>query len=197
MRPTGSLDQRAVSARSPRIISQLARSRSPSYGPPAWWCAPLSPAASLRGPTSRNSSSPRHPQDGYRLVRAGQTASDQLGGFPARASPPYTGFAFGGGSGTRPRLPLSRPGDDAEALLGIPESCSAFIRASAARARSAAHRRTTALDLMLKGKPFRGGAPSRSVSSINWCRRGAHAARQAAAARGAAAKAARRSSRSF
>jgi 3-hydroxyacyl-CoA dehydrogenase/enoyl-CoA hydratase/3-hydroxybutyryl-CoA epimerase len=99
----------------------------------------------------------RTPEDGYALVRAGQSVLDRLENLPCPSVAAVHGFALGGGlelalacryriGADDPKLSLGLP----EVLLGIHPGFGGTVRA----VRLMGVR--PALELMLKGKPFKG-----------------------------------------
>jgi 3-hydroxyacyl-CoA dehydrogenase / enoyl-CoA hydratase / 3-hydroxybutyryl-CoA epimerase len=99
----------------------------------------------------------RTPEDGYALVRAGQTVLDQLEKLPCPSVAALHGFALGGGLELALACTYRVGADDARLSLGLPEvqlgihpgfgGTVRAVRLVGAR---------PALELMLKGKPFKG-----------------------------------------
>src|SRR6201996_3114145 len=99
----------------------------------------------------------RTPEEGYELVRAGQSVMQQLADLPCPSVAAIRGFALGGGLELALACTYRIGADDAALSLGLPEvmlgihpgfggtvRCVELIGARAA------------LELMLKGRPFRG-----------------------------------------
>jgi 3-hydroxyacyl-CoA dehydrogenase/enoyl-CoA hydratase/3-hydroxybutyryl-CoA epimerase len=99
----------------------------------------------------------RTPEEGYALVRAGQTVFDQLEALPFPSVAALHGFALGGGLELALACTYRIGADDAQLSLGLPEVMLGIHPGFGGTVRSV---RLTgarpALDLMLKGKPYRG-----------------------------------------
>jgi 3-hydroxyacyl-CoA dehydrogenase / enoyl-CoA hydratase / 3-hydroxybutyryl-CoA epimerase len=99
----------------------------------------------------------RTPEEGYALVRAGQTVFDQLDAltFPSVAA--IHGFALGGGLELALACTYRVGADDAQLSLGLPEVMLGIHPGFGGTVRSVRLLGVRpALDLMLKGKPYRG-----------------------------------------
>src|ERR1700761_6664914 len=105
----------------------------------------------------------RSPDEGYALVRAGQSVMQQLADLPCPSVAAIRGFALGGGLELALACTYRVGADDAALSLGLPEVMLGIhpgfggtvrgVQLIGARA---------ALELMLKGRPFRG---ARALSS--------------------------------
>lgn len=99
----------------------------------------------------------RTPEDGYRLVRAGQTVLDQLESLPCPSVAAIHGFALGGGLELALACRYRVAADDAKLALGLPEVMLGIHPGFGGTVRTVRLIGVRpALDLMLKGKPFKG-----------------------------------------
>ncbi len=99
----------------------------------------------------------RTPEDGYRLVRAGQTVLDQLESLPCPSVAAIHGFALGGGLELALACRYRVGADDAKLALGLPEVMLGIHPGFGGTVRTVRLIGVRpALDLMLKGKPFKG-----------------------------------------
>jgi 3-hydroxyacyl-CoA dehydrogenase / enoyl-CoA hydratase / 3-hydroxybutyryl-CoA epimerase len=99
----------------------------------------------------------RTPEDGYRLVRAGQTALDQLQSLPCLTVAAIHGFALGGGLELALACRYRIGADDGRLSLGLPEVQLGIHPGFGGTVRTVRLIGVRpALELMLKGKPFRG-----------------------------------------
>jgi 3-hydroxyacyl-CoA dehydrogenase/enoyl-CoA hydratase/3-hydroxybutyryl-CoA epimerase len=99
----------------------------------------------------------RTPEEGYALVRAGQTVFDQLAALPFPSVAAIHGFALGGGLELALACTYRIGADDAQLSLGLPEVMLGIHPGFGGTVRSVRLLGVRpALDLMLKGKPYRG-----------------------------------------
>jgi len=99
----------------------------------------------------------RTPEEGYALVRAGQTVFDQLDALPFPSVAAIHGFALGGGLELALACTYRVGADDAQLSLGLPEVMLGIHPGFGGTVRSVRLLGVRpALDLMLKGKPYRG-----------------------------------------
>jgi 3-hydroxyacyl-CoA dehydrogenase/enoyl-CoA hydratase/3-hydroxybutyryl-CoA epimerase len=99
----------------------------------------------------------RTPEEGYALVRAGQTVFDQLDALPFPSVAAIHGFALGGGLELALACTYRVAADDAQLSLGFPEVMLGIHPGFGGTVRSVRLLGVRpALDLMLKGKPYRG-----------------------------------------
>jgi 3-hydroxyacyl-CoA dehydrogenase/enoyl-CoA hydratase/3-hydroxybutyryl-CoA epimerase len=99
----------------------------------------------------------RTPEEGYALVRAGQTVFDQLEALPFASVAAIHGFALGGGLELALACTYRIGADDAQLSLGLPEVMLGIHPGFGGTVRSVRLLGVRpALDLMLKGKPYRG-----------------------------------------
>jgi 3-hydroxyacyl-CoA dehydrogenase/enoyl-CoA hydratase/3-hydroxybutyryl-CoA epimerase len=99
----------------------------------------------------------RTPEEGYTLVRAGQTVLDQLEALPCPSVAAIQGFALGGGLELALAATYRIGADDATLSLGLPEVMLGIHPGFGGTVRSVRLIGVRpALDLMLKGKPYRG-----------------------------------------
>ncbi len=99
----------------------------------------------------------RTPEEGYALVRAGQTVFDQLDALPFPSVAAIQGFALGGGLELALACTYRVGADDAQLSLGLPEVMLGIHPGFGGTVRSVRLLGVRpALDLMLKGKPYRG-----------------------------------------
>jgi 3-hydroxyacyl-CoA dehydrogenase / enoyl-CoA hydratase / 3-hydroxybutyryl-CoA epimerase len=99
----------------------------------------------------------RTPEQGYALVRAGQTVFDQLEALPFPSVAAINGFALGGGLELALACTYRIGADDPSLSLGLPEVMLGIHPGFGGTVRSVRLLGVRpALDLMLKGKPYRG-----------------------------------------
>ncbi len=99
----------------------------------------------------------RTPEEGYALVRAGQTVFDQLEALPFPSVAAIHGFALGGGLELALAATYRVGSDDAQLSLGLPEVMLGIHPGFGGTVRSVRLLGVRpAFDLMLKGKPYRG-----------------------------------------
>jgi 3-hydroxyacyl-CoA dehydrogenase/enoyl-CoA hydratase/3-hydroxybutyryl-CoA epimerase len=99
----------------------------------------------------------RTPEEGYALVRAGQKVFDQLDASPFPSVAAIHGFALGGGLELALACTYRVGADDAQLSLGLPEVMLGIHPGFGGTVRSVRLLGVRpALDLMLKGKPYRG-----------------------------------------
>jgi len=99
----------------------------------------------------------RTPEEGYALVRAGQTVFDQFDALPFPSVAAIQGFALGGGLELALACTYRVGADDAQLSLGLPEVMLGIHPGFGGTVRSVRLLGVRpALDLMLKGKPYRG-----------------------------------------
>ncbi len=99
----------------------------------------------------------RTPDDGYALVRAGQTVLDQLENLPCPTVAAIHGFALGGGLELALACNHRIGADDTKLSLGLPEVLLGIHPGFGGTVRSVRLIGVRpALELMLKGKPFKG-----------------------------------------
>lgn len=99
----------------------------------------------------------RTPEEGYALVRAGQTVFDQLDALPFPSVAAIHGFALGGGLELALACTYRVGADDAQLSLGLPEVMLGIHPGFGGTVRSVRLLGVRpAFDLMLKGKPYRG-----------------------------------------
>jgi 3-hydroxyacyl-CoA dehydrogenase/enoyl-CoA hydratase/3-hydroxybutyryl-CoA epimerase len=99
----------------------------------------------------------RTPEEGYALVRAGQSVFDQLDALPFPSVAAIHGFALGGGLELALACTYRVAADDAQLSLGFPEVMLGIHPGFGGTVRSVRLLGVRpALDLMLKGKPYRG-----------------------------------------
>jgi 3-hydroxyacyl-CoA dehydrogenase / enoyl-CoA hydratase / 3-hydroxybutyryl-CoA epimerase len=99
----------------------------------------------------------RTPEEGYALVRSAQTVFDQLEALPCPSVAAIHGFALGGGLELALAATYRIGADDAALSLGLPEVMLGIHPGFGGTVRSVRLIGVRpALDLMLKGKPYRG-----------------------------------------
>jgi 3-hydroxyacyl-CoA dehydrogenase / enoyl-CoA hydratase / 3-hydroxybutyryl-CoA epimerase len=99
----------------------------------------------------------RTPEQGYALVRAGQVVFDALEALPCPTVAALHGFALGGGLELALAANYRVGADDAQLSLGLPEVMLGIHPGFGGTVRSVRLMGVRpALDLMLKGKPYRG-----------------------------------------
>jgi 3-hydroxyacyl-CoA dehydrogenase/enoyl-CoA hydratase/3-hydroxybutyryl-CoA epimerase len=99
----------------------------------------------------------RTPEEGYALVRAGQMVFDQLESLPCPSVAAVHGFALGGGLELALAATYRIGADDAQLSLGLPEVMLGIHPGFGGTVRTVRLIGVRpALDLMLKGKPYRG-----------------------------------------
>ena len=99
----------------------------------------------------------RTPEEGYALVRAGQMVFDQLDALPFPSVAAINGFALGGGLELALACTYRVGADDAQLSLGLPEVMLGIHPGFGGTVRTVRLVGVRpALDLMLKGKPYRG-----------------------------------------
>ena len=99
----------------------------------------------------------RTPEEGYALVRAGQTVFDRLETLPFPSVAAIHGFALGGGLELALACTYRVGADDATLSLGLPEVMLGIHPGFGGTVRSVRLLGVRpAFDLMLKGKPYRG-----------------------------------------
>jgi 3-hydroxyacyl-CoA dehydrogenase / enoyl-CoA hydratase / 3-hydroxybutyryl-CoA epimerase len=99
----------------------------------------------------------RTPDDGYALVRAGQMVLDQLENLPCPTVAAVHGFALGGGLELALACSYRIGADDAKLSLGLPEVLLGIHPGFGGTVRTVRLIGVRpALELMLKGKPFKG-----------------------------------------
>jgi 3-hydroxyacyl-CoA dehydrogenase/enoyl-CoA hydratase/3-hydroxybutyryl-CoA epimerase len=99
----------------------------------------------------------RTPEEGYALVRAGQTVFDRLDAMPFPSVAAIHGFALGGGLELALACTYRVGADEATLSLGLPEVMLGIHPGFGGTVRSVRLMGVRpALDLMLKGKPYRG-----------------------------------------
>lgn len=99
----------------------------------------------------------RNPQDGYALVRAGQTVLDRLEHLPCPSVAAVHGFALGGGLELALACRYRIGADDAKLSLGLPEVLLGIHPGFGGTVRTVRLMGVRpAMELMLKGKPFKG-----------------------------------------
>jgi 3-hydroxyacyl-CoA dehydrogenase/enoyl-CoA hydratase/3-hydroxybutyryl-CoA epimerase len=99
----------------------------------------------------------RTPADGYELVRAGQTVLQTLADLPCPSVAALHGFALGGGLELALACTYRVAADDAKLSLGLPEVLLGIHPGFGGTVRSVQLIGVRpALDLMLKGKPYKG-----------------------------------------
>ncbi len=99
----------------------------------------------------------RTPEDGYALVRAGQAVLDQLENLPCPSVAAVHGFALGGGLELALACRYRVGADDAKLSLGLPEVLLGIHPGFGGTVRTVRLIGVRpALELMLKGKPFKG-----------------------------------------
>lgn len=109
----------------------------------------------------------RTPEEGYALVRAGQTVFDQLEALPFPSVAAVHGFALGGGLELALACTYRVGADDPQLSLGLPEVMLGIHPGFGGTVRSVRLLGVRpALDLMLKGKPY-GGARALEVGLID------------------------------
>jgi 3-hydroxyacyl-CoA dehydrogenase / enoyl-CoA hydratase / 3-hydroxybutyryl-CoA epimerase len=97
------------------------------------------------------------PEQGYALVRAGQVVFDQLEALPCPSVAAIHGFALGGGLELALAATYRIGADDGQLSLGLPEVMLGIHPGFGGTVRSVRLMGVRpALDLMLKGKPYRG-----------------------------------------
>jgi 3-hydroxyacyl-CoA dehydrogenase/enoyl-CoA hydratase/3-hydroxybutyryl-CoA epimerase len=103
------------------------------------------------------------PAEGYELVRAGQLVMQQLEDLPCPSVAAIRGFALGGGLELALACTYRVGADDAALSLGLPEVLLGIHPGFGGTVRSVQRIGVrAALELMLKGKPFRGARCLRS-----------------------------------
>jgi 3-hydroxyacyl-CoA dehydrogenase/enoyl-CoA hydratase/3-hydroxybutyryl-CoA epimerase len=96
-------------------------------------------------------------EQGYALVRAGQTVLDQLENLPCPSVAALNGFALGGGLELALAATYRVAADDAQLALGLPEVLLGIHPGFGGTVRAVRLIGVRpALELMLKGKPFKG-----------------------------------------
>jgi 3-hydroxyacyl-CoA dehydrogenase/enoyl-CoA hydratase/3-hydroxybutyryl-CoA epimerase len=109
----------------------------------------------------------RTPEEGYELVRAGQTVLQTLADLPCPTVAALHGFALGGGLELALACTYRVAADDAALSLGLPEVLLGIHPGFGGTVRSVQLIGVRpALDLMLKGKPYK-GARARAVGLID------------------------------
>src|ERR1700689_4443212 len=99
----------------------------------------------------------RPPEDAYALIRAGQLVLDQLENLPCPSGAAVHGFALGGGLELALAASYRIGADDAQLSLGLPEVQLGIHPGFGGTVRTVRLVGVRpALDLMLKGQPFRG-----------------------------------------
>ncbi len=99
----------------------------------------------------------RNPTDGYELVRAGQSVIQQLADLPCPTVAALHGFALGGGLELALACSYRIGADDASLSLGLPEVLLGLHPGFGGTVRTVQLIGVrAALDLMLKGRPFKG-----------------------------------------
>ena len=99
----------------------------------------------------------RTPEEGYELVRAGQTVLQSLADLPCPSVAALHGFALGGGLELALACTYRVAADDATLSLGLPEVLLGIHPGFGGTVRSVQLIGVRpALDLMLKGKPYKG-----------------------------------------
>ena len=99
----------------------------------------------------------RTPEEGYELVRAGQTVLQTLADLPCPSVAALHGFALGGGLELALACTYRVAADDARLSLGLPEVLLGIHPGFGGTVRSVQIIGVRpALDLMLKGKPYKG-----------------------------------------
>src|SRR6202047_690964 len=99
----------------------------------------------------------RTPEEGYELVRAGQTVLQTLADLPCPSVAALHGFALGGGLELALACTYRVAADDATLSLGLPEVLLGIHPGFGGTVRSVQLIGVRpALDLMLKGKPYKG-----------------------------------------
>src|SRR5258708_5258506 len=99
----------------------------------------------------------RTPEEGYELVRAGQTVLQTLADLPCPSVAALHGFALGGGLELALACTYRVAADDATLSLGLPEVLLGIHPGFGGTVRSVQIIGVRpALDLMLKGKPYKG-----------------------------------------
>jgi 3-hydroxyacyl-CoA dehydrogenase/enoyl-CoA hydratase/3-hydroxybutyryl-CoA epimerase len=97
------------------------------------------------------------PAEGYELIRAGQSVMQQLADLPCPSVAAIRGFALGGGLELALACTYRIGADDAALALGLPEVLLGIHPGFGGTVRSVQRIGVrAALELMLKGKPFRG-----------------------------------------
>jgi 3-hydroxyacyl-CoA dehydrogenase / enoyl-CoA hydratase / 3-hydroxybutyryl-CoA epimerase len=109
----------------------------------------------------------RSPAEGYELVRAGQSVIQQLADLPCPTVAALHGFALGGGLELALACGYRIGADDATLSLGLPEVLLGLHPGFGGTVRSVRLIGVrAALELMLKGRPFK-GARARSVGLLD------------------------------
>jgi 3-hydroxyacyl-CoA dehydrogenase / enoyl-CoA hydratase / 3-hydroxybutyryl-CoA epimerase len=109
----------------------------------------------------------RSPAEGYALVRAGQSVMQQLENLPCPTVAAIRGFALGGGLELALACTYRVGADDAALSLGLPEVLLGIHPGFGGTVRSVQLIGVRpSLELMLKGRPFR-GARARSVGLLD------------------------------
>ena len=109
----------------------------------------------------------RTPEDGYALVRAGQSVLDRLENLPCPSVAAVHGFALGGGLELALACRHRIGADDAKLTLGLPEVLLGIHPGFGGTVRAVRLMGVRpALELMLKGKPFK-GARARAVGLLD------------------------------
>src|SRR6202789_761336 len=109
----------------------------------------------------------RSPAEGYALVRAGQSVMQQLEDLPCPTVAAIRGFALGGGLELALACTYRVGADDAALSLGLPEVLLGIHPGFGGTVRSVQLIGVRpSLDLMLKGRPFR-GARAKSVGLLD------------------------------
>ena len=99
----------------------------------------------------------RTPEDGYALIRAGQLALQELADLPCPSVAALHGFALGGGLELALACTYRIGADDASLSLGLPEVLLGIHPGFGGTVRTVQLiGARSALDLMLKGKPYKG-----------------------------------------
>jgi 3-hydroxyacyl-CoA dehydrogenase/enoyl-CoA hydratase/3-hydroxybutyryl-CoA epimerase len=109
----------------------------------------------------------RTPEDGYALVRAGQSVLDRLEHLPCPSVAAVHGFALGGGLELALACRYRIGADDAKLSLGLPEVLLGIHPGFGGTVRAVRLLGVRpALELMLKGRPFK-GARARAVGLLD------------------------------
>jgi 3-hydroxyacyl-CoA dehydrogenase / enoyl-CoA hydratase / 3-hydroxybutyryl-CoA epimerase len=115
------------------------------------------PSGFVAGADIKEFLSVRTPEDGYALVRAGQTVLDQLENLPCPTVAAVHGFALGGGLELALAATYRVGADDAQLSLGLPEVQLGIHPGFGGTVRAVRLIGVRpSFDLMLKGRPFKG-----------------------------------------